>query len=262
MARAGRGNTFEVEEEGNSLHPIGLTAVWAALAVFAVIVAVTAARSDPGARRLEAALDNLPWRQSVSSAAVDAATTTRAARDDSEARALAETVRTLATDRDRLMARLALLERDLDVTASIPSRQPPQPAQGDTTSALFPGSPPTSALAADRHAAALPATVPKVAATESVATKTEFGIDLGTAPTVEGLRALWTTLKTQHSPSLDGLRPVIALQESDKPGVVAIRLVAGPLANAAAAARLCAALAGAATACQPTAFDGQRLASR
>jgi hypothetical protein len=43
---------------------------------------------------------------------------------------------------------------------------------------------------------------------------------------------------------------------------VELRLVVGPLANAATAARLCAALANAGTTCQPTVFDGQRLAIR
>jgi hypothetical protein len=120
----------------------------------------------------------------------------------------------------------------------------------------------TLALTADQHASAVPILAPAAGAKESVAIKTEFGIDLGTAPTVDGLRALWTTLKSQHNALLDGLQPVIAMHESDKPGIVAIRLVAGPLANAAAAARLCVALAGTITACQPAAFEGQRLASR
>jgi hypothetical protein len=263
MALARRGDTFEAEEDRPTLHQIGLTVVWAMVAILALTVAFMAGRSEPGARRLYAALDSLPWPlQSAASLAADAATTTRIAREDAEARALTETVKALATDRDRLMARLELLERDRDVTASIPKRSASPAAPADATALLFNGPSVTLALTADQHASALPAIAPRLAATESVATKTEFGIDLGTAPTVEGLRALWNTLKAQHSGSLEGLRPVIALQESDKPGIVTIRLVAGPLANAAAAARLCAILAGTLTACQPTTFEGQRLASR
>jgi hypothetical protein len=41
-----------------------------------------------------------------------------------------------------------------------------------------------------------------------------------------------------------------------------LRLVVGPLVNAGAAARLCGTLAASGLACQPTIFDGQRLALR
>src|SRR5204862_3846460 len=97
-------------------------------------------------------------------------------------------------------------------------------------------------------------------ATESVATKTEFGIDVGSNTTVDGLRALWTSLKASQPALFEGLRPVIAVRERQNVGAVELRLVAGPLANAGAAARLCAALAAANVTCQPAVFDGQRLA--
>jgi hypothetical protein len=41
-----------------------------------------------------------------------------------------------------------------------------------------------------------------------------------------------------------------------------LRLVIGPLGNAAAAARLCGKVANAGLSCQPAIFDGQRLALR
>jgi hypothetical protein len=262
MAGARREYTFEPEEASTGLRPIGLIVVWAMVTVLAFSVAIMAGRSDPGARRLDATLDGLPWPlRKASSGSQDAATIARVAREDAEARALTETVRTLVTDRDRLMARLALLERERDVTASIPSRQSSKPNPADTTSSLFSGPSLTLALTADQHASVAPATAPAAAAINSVAVRTEFGVDLGTAPTLDGIRALWSNLRSQHSALLGGLQPVIAMHESEKPGMVAIRLVAGPLANAAAAARLCATLAGTITACQPTAFEGQRLAS-
>jgi hypothetical protein len=58
----------------------------------------------------------------------------------------------------------------------------------------------------------------------------------------------------------DGLRPVIAVREPQKGGGIELRLIAGPLPNASIAARLCAALSAANQSCQPTVFDGQRLA--
>ena len=88
-------------------------------------------------------------------------------------------------------------------------------------------------------------------AAESVATKTEFGVDLGGNATIDGLRTLWSNLKTSQPAMLEGLRPVIAIREGQKPGAIELRLVAGPLANASIAARLCAALAAAGQSCQP-----------
>ena len=92
--------------------------------------------------------------------------------------------------------------------------------------------------------------------------KTEFGLDLGGASTIEGLRALWSHGPAAARPLLEGLRPVVQLRESRAPGGIELRLVAGPLPNAAAAARLCATLTAAGAPCQPAVFDGQRLAAR
>jgi hypothetical protein len=93
-----------------------------------------------------------------------------------------------------------------------------------------------------------------------VATKTEFGIDLGGNASVEGLRSLWMTLKSGQPTLFDGLRPVVAVREGQKPGTIELRLVAGPIANAGMAARMCAALSAMNQTCQPAVFDGQRLA--
>lgn len=98
------------------------------------------------------------------------------------------------------------------------------------------------------------------AAAASTATRTEFGIDLGTAATVEGLRNLWVAIKGTQAPLLEGLRPVVAVRDGAKPGALELRLVVGPLANAGVAARLCVALADAGLTCAPAVFDGQRLA--
>jgi len=97
---------------------------------------------------------------------------------------------------------------------------------------------------------------------DSIATKTEFAVDLGSAPTIDGLRQLWDSVRSNQSSLVDRLRPVIAVRESDKTGPVELRLVVGPLANAAAAARLCASFSSAGRACEPSVFDGQKLAQR
>jgi hypothetical protein len=69
-------------------------------------------------------------------------------------------------------------------------------------------------------------------------------------------------LRAQHGPVLEGLRPVISIQEGGRPGSVELRLVVGPLSNANAAARLCATLSLAGVNCKTAVFDGQRLALR
>ncbi|MBI3433746.1 MAG: hypothetical protein HY056_01495 [Proteobacteria bacterium] len=91
----------------------------------------------------------------------------------------------------------------------------------------------------------------------SVATKTVFAVDLGGATTIDALRVAWTALKSNQNILVDGLQPLISVR--DKSDAVELRLVVGPLANAALAARLCAAFASAGRQCEPAVFDGQRL---
>ena len=125
-----------------------------------------------------------------------------------------------------------------------------------TTPTPTAAAPPATAEQANLGAIAGPAA-------ESIATRTEFGVDLGGDRTVDALRAMWTSLRTgKHGAVFEGLRPLVAVREGGKSGGVELRLVVGPLANAVAAARLCGSLAAAGLACQPTVFDGQRLAVR
>jgi hypothetical protein len=103
---------------------------------------------------------------------------------------------------------------------------------------------------------------PMETAADSIATKTEFAVDLGGAQNVEGLRLLWSSIRSNQPSLVDQMRPVIAVRETEKSGTVELRLVVGPLANAAAAARLCASFSSAGRACEPAIFDGQKLALR
>jgi len=88
--------------------------------------------------------------------------------------------------------------------------------------------------------------------------KTEFGVDLGTASSIEGLRALWRGVQLSNRKLMAPLRPVIAIKERGGLGMQ-LRLVAGPLTDAAAAARICAALSENDRPCETAFFDGQRL---
>lgn len=89
------------------------------------------------------------------------------------------------------------------------------------------------------------------------APRTAFGVDLGAANTVDGLRAMWRRLAGSHK-SLAPLRPIIMVRERAKGGPQ-LRLVAGPLNDAAAAAKLCASLGEGDVGCETSVFDGQRL---
>lgn len=93
--------------------------------------------------------------------------------------------------------------------------------------------------------------------------KTQFGVDLGSANSVAGLRALWLgLLKSRSNAPLKALRPIITVKESTKGLGMQLRLVAGPLNDAGAAARICAALTESKRACETTVFDGQTLSLR
>ena len=102
------------------------------------------------------------------------------------------------------------------------------------------------------------ATAPKVALQ-----KTEFGVDLGSANSVNGLRAMWRgLLKSRSNAPLAALRPIIVIKEAPNGSGMQLRLVAGPLSDAGAAARICAVLTENNRNCETTVFDGQRLSLR
>jgi hypothetical protein len=111
------------------------------------------------------------------------------------------------------------------------------------------------------QAASPQAAAPAPEPLEGVSTRTEFGVDLGGAPNVASLRAAWDRIRRIHGTQLEGLRPVIGIRDG-RAGQVELRLVVGPITNAGAAAKLCAMLANAGLSCQPTTFEGQRLALR
>jgi len=211
-----------------------------------------------------------------------------------ELRRLSAAAETLGRDRDRLFARVAALERDAEIaTGSIghattvaksdPSRPPidhaaapPQvPAEkaDDQNKAQETVTDGTGAdgkiidkandKASGENAAAAIAD-PTMAATAdpappaTPANHTEFGIELGTASTVNGLRRLWSNTLKAHKDEFAALSPALAVRERPG-GRVEFRLLAGPLRDAADAAKLCAGLAAAKRPCAPAVFDGQRL---
>jgi hypothetical protein len=110
--------------------------------------------------------------------------------------------------------------------------------------------------------AAIPAEEPKDDAAEEPSTavqRTEFAVDLGSANSVGGLRALWRGVVASNA-ALKALNPIIMVRESKTGLGMQLRLAAGPLQDAATAAKICAALATTKGGCETTVYDGQRLA--
>lgn len=262
---------------------------WAGIALLAVSAALLAARSEAGTQRIARLLTPAPPLPVQQAQRVEPP---RPATDPLllyETRRLAEQVRLLAAEREALAERVASMERSVgDVTASIPRGEvagpPPRPAVR-----VIPTAPPTASAPTLPAASATPEasastapaeapvpvpspvavpTVPSAPAStppeaqESTTIRTEFGVDLAGDQSIDGLRSRWQQLRAQHGPVLEGLRPVISIQEGSRPGTVELRLVVGPLTNANAAARLCATLSIAGVNCKTSVFDGQRLALR
>jgi hypothetical protein len=98
-------------------------------------------------------------------------------------------------------------------------------------------------------------------ATQLAVQRTEFGVDVGGANSVNGLRALWRgLLKSRSNAALAALRPIIVIKENSNGLGMQLRLVAGPLTAAASAAKICAAMVANERPCETAVFDGQRLA--
>jgi hypothetical protein len=110
--------------------------------------------------------------------------------------------------------------------------------------------------APDETEAVSPSAVP-----ELVASRTEFGVDVGGANSIPGLRALWRGLrKSRSNAALSKLRPIIVIKENNNGLGMQLRLVAGPISDAAAAAKICASLTISDRGCSTAVFEGQRLA--
>jgi hypothetical protein len=267
-------------------------ACWGAMATTALLLAVFATRSDLGSRRMAAIFGPATATQTTPLPPAPSPAAARAAELEFESRQMAVAVRSLSADRDRLLARVTVLERNLDdVTGSIsraavkPAPQPeplPQikPASAPEMAQQTPETPNRISVAIGPSLVATisspitiptpsPETLARVGLSsiptvddDSVERRTDFGVDIGNGPTVASLRIAWTAIRRSHAELFEGLHPVIAVRDGSKSGTIELRLVVGPLSNAAAAARLCGRVANAGLSCRPVIFDGQRLALR
>lgn len=320
----------EVELDRRSMWRLGS---WGVGAVAALVVAILAARAPATIQREQlAAAEVARQTQQVQWIAQES---------QKQTRQLSAAVETLNSDRDRLYARLTVLEQGLDSVTGALARQPvsttpPQPPPAATTavtptvdamaghaavpatetkpeptappkvapvatiSPASPGAKPDEkkAAAAKNEAGnpggnadpskiekskaeaaktalpempqspaatgALPSVEPagqQAATPPVIVARTEFGVDLGGANSVEGLRALWRGALKSSGQHLGTLQPIIMIRERNDGMGLQLRLVAGPLSDAATAAKICATLLTESNrACETSVYDGQRLA--
>jgi hypothetical protein len=279
-------------------------AMWGGLAIIALFAAVISAYSNAGSQRQAAVIASVrgssgqeaPGQETVQSQASAGEFPASSGETAEETRRLAEAVRTLAADRDQVLARIAVLERNLDgVTGTInrdravnpqqapaqspsqtpaaaisatPVARPETPAAPVTEAAITPAPAPsgasdaTAAPDAGSRATASPSNLVRVTAPAepiTAAAAAGLGVDVGGAVNYESLRTLWQTTRNSDPALVEELHPVVAVRENGKTHGVDLRLVIGPIADAETAARLCTALSAAHRYCQPVAFEGQRL---
>jgi hypothetical protein len=290
--------------------------VWDMVAAVSLTVAIFAGATEAGSDRARHAA--LQLREVVMPSGIKPARPL----DAVEGRKLAETVRVLTADRERLLARIAALENNVDdITGSIkrveraarpvpttieqpfspvtamppqpPAPARPQPVLAAASPAQAPPAvsappPPVPAAAPPSRPAveqvarinpqhnsqdaqdqtqdaapAAPETAPAQTATPpNRVTRRQFGLDLGGGASEEALRPVWTAALRRHNALLQNLRPLVLSREQPRGGGLEYRLIAGPIGNAAKAARYCAAITGTGGVCQPTMYDGQKFASQ
>jgi hypothetical protein len=235
-------------------------ALWGGTAAAALFIAAISGRSEGGAQRLALALQSGPPPPPAHSFDAEA-----------ETRWLSEAVHTLIADDEQTKTRLASVEQNVnDVTGSVGK----QIEAADAARRADDG-PTVAATAALTAVMVKPATIAPVVLAGTSATssasadvapppssRNQYGVDIGSGLTILALRTRWETLRSAHPQLFEGLQPIVSVKEIPRANRVELRLVVGPLVQPAAAAQLCAALTSFGLFCQPTIFDGQRLALR
>lgn len=251
---------------------------WGVAATAALLLAVMAANSTNGRERLSevfAGVNGTRAAEAAKAEAMQAAQLARLAANESDTRRLTEIVRSLAGDREKLLTRLAMIERGLDdVTGTIrkqavatPPAAPPPPAAAPAEPPSKTAAVPSQTVAAVEPAASpppnRPANVPSAGSVpelEAIEARPAAGVDIGGARDFDGLRALWSTVVSNHYGLFDGLQPIVAVRENSKSRTAELRLVAGPLTDVESASRICTTLAAAKRYCRLVSFEGQPLA--
>ena len=282
------------------MHAVWRPCCWGIGAAVAITLVVLAGQTETGSQQLQIAFAQANEPEQPQAVAV---VPPRVVVDEAASRRLADAVRTLTADRDRLNSRLASLERSFnDMTGSIKtvmqanaaaqSVKAPKQAEPEKTlapaisaptastpavvspplpqAASVPAATPAEPLPAEQQAQEFvplpPVRVASAAASDpanepQAPAKIEYGIDLGSAVSVDAVRGEWLKAKANYGPLLTGLRPVASPRQRASGGSD-YRLVVGPFASATAAGRMCAKFNAARIACRTAKFTGEDLAPR
>ena len=254
--------------------------LWGATAACALLFAVIASRSEVGAERMAAAVAFFHGQPAPPPFNAKLET-------QKLANELATAVRSLSSENDRLKSRLAAVEHHVDDVSGSLTRQietvkaeaeaprptdsppaanapgvtnsvPPPAAPASAASSPFPA-PPSVPTPPPASVQTPPPAKPVAPGSSSLPPK-QFGVDIGTAVSVQALRARWAEIRAAHPQLFLGLTATAITREIPQSDRSELRLVLGPLPNSDAATRLCSSLVAYRLSCQPTGFDGQHVA--
>jgi hypothetical protein len=251
---------------------------WGGGAVLALAAVALAGQTESGSKRLALALS--PMEKPAHAVA-----TIKFQRPDPETVRLSAQVRELTEDRDRLNARLASIEQQIDdVTGSVKrladapkpppvvekteAAPPPAIAPLATTAALPAPKPaaPTEAESTEKTAMAPEAPSPPVmanvplpptrlAAIEPV--MPQFAVALAASSSVALIHMQWAAVKANFGANLHGLSPRVLSEHHGS--AMHYQLLAGPLPSYTDAAKLCARINAAHGSCHPVKYGGDAL---
>lgn len=232
---------------------------WGGMAACALLAAALTSRSQTGLERIAAVL-HPDQPQQVAARSFDAQT---------ETRQLAEQLRGLAANDELLKTRLAAVERDMnDMTGSISKQIEAVNAGKDGRAEPSADDGPTVAMtAAVSTSGVAPAPLPAGAQLASaapadeagMASRVQYGADIGNGLTMEAVRARWLAIRGMRPQLFENLEPLVGVKDAPHSNRIELRLIAGPFAQASGAAQFCTKLSQMGLYCQPTMFDGQRL---
>jgi len=250
-------------------------ATWGLVTAAALAAAVFSSQNEGAAQKVSALLSSL--------GAQPAAPPAHQFDPEAAARQLAQGVRTLADDRDRLAARMNAIEHDMrDMSGTTKQQIETAKAEAIRVAKQAPpwpdSAPPVPMTLADvavmvktvspAPPAAAEATSTATSAAESAVPETTasagqpYGVDLGTGATVKFLNHRWASLRAAHPQLFDSVQPVVSIKPNPRTGRSELHLVVGPYADAEAAAQFCDFVVPFRLNCQPTMFEGSRLAAQ
>lgn len=163
---------------------------------------------------------------------------------------LRELAENLSLQQIEVRTRLTSLEGQLDsVTGSIAPRHAGTPSMPAPDSAALPAAP-AAAPEAEKM-------LPESADGSARVMATEFAVELTKAPDLAAIESSWQALGRIYGAELNGLTGAIRLAEGSAGRELV--LIAGPLANARDAARICAAMRDNGQACREARFAGDMI---